>query len=174
MLNDTPDGAAMNWFYMERVLEVDVSERFDNKWTGGGRDAWLQPATRGIDGHRLTRLSEAFPVMKRDMKEKDKEKEVVPDCATSVLEGPPLIFDYLSGVVSTWHELLNPADHYISFAGVAPMVSLAHEYRVLMTALRFMITVDQLNVLNLCGAEYIPDEAGSYAAAGGTAELLSS
>jgi hypothetical protein len=138
-------GSSGRWTAIERIDDDDLSEWYDCKRTGAGRDRRLLPTSRGSDGTRLTRLSDALPHMVR-------EREAVPGWP---LDGPVLGPEFLSGIVSTGHELLNHADFYVQSAGVAPKGGLASEYRVLMTALHFMTTFDQVNVLNLAGCEHM-------------------
>ena len=71
------------------------------------------------------------------------------------LEGPPLTHEFLEGVKSTGHELHTHAEMYISSAGVVPNGGVATEYRVIMTALHFLITFDQINIENLAAGEYL-------------------
>ena len=139
-------GIGDSWTVMERVSDDDLIEWFDCKRTGAGRDRRLLPTTRTVDGARQTRLLDALPHMKKD---RDSQPSGWP------LDGPGVADEFLTGVVSTGHELLTHGDQLIVQLGVASRGALASEYRVLMTCLHFLVVYDQLNILNLAGSEFL-------------------
>ena len=128
------------------MKDDDLEEWFDAKRTGAGRDRRLMVCERDVDGARRTLLNTALPLMRRDV---EKNQKGWP------FQGPSVAPDFLVGVQSTGHELLAYGDHYISQCGVSSKAGVAIEFVTLMTTLHFLITIDQVNVLNLAGAEML-------------------
>jgi hypothetical protein len=140
------DDGADEWTYMQKVKDDDLEEWYDAKRTGAGRDRRLMVCERDADGARRTLLTTALPLMRRDA---EKNQKGWP------FQGPSVAPDFLVGVQSTGHELLAYGDRYISQSGVNPKAGVAIEFVTLMTTLHFLITIDQVNVLNLAGAEML-------------------
>lgn len=136
----------VEWTFVQRVKEGDKVEWFDTKRTGSGKDTRLQGTRRAFGGGRLTTLRRAYPEMRKDV---DKLK------VDSPLSGPGVAPDVLSAVVASGHELLAYNDFFVSQSGLSPKSGVAIESGVIMTALHYMVTHDQLNVLNLVGVEYL-------------------
>eukprot|EP00972_Heterocapsa_arctica_P111336 16390898-Heterocapsa_arctica.AAC.1 len=63
--------------------------------------------------------------------------------------------DFLTGAVATGHELIAYSDHYLQQSGLNPKSGVAIEFQTLMTILHFLVSYDQVNVLNLAGGEFI-------------------
>ena len=141
------DDSIEEWtVYMQKVKDDDLEEWYDAKRIGAGRDRRLMVRERDADGARRTLLTTALPLMRRDVEKSQKGW---------LFQGPSVAPDFLVGVQSTGHELLAYGDHYISQCGVNAKAGVAIEFATLMTTLHFFITIDQVSVLNLSGAEIL-------------------
>ena len=143
LLQKVSQDGAREWVPVERILPTKFEDWKDLKQSGPGRDLRIASNWRDSAGHRHSSLAASLNVY-RDTK-----------FADWPFRGPKAVSELLRGVQKSGQELSTYDLFWSSRSGIVKQPAVAITHRNIFAVLHLLQSYDQIDLLNMAGADYL-------------------